>query len=324
MRIGVLQCYGCGSAWPVVNGVPRLFDADRVRGSDRFLRFVYNRIAPVHDLAVRFALPLMQLSSADVARDGYMKQLDARQARDHGREERQTADPHPRGRDRRRREPAVDRARRPDASRLRGVGRGSQPGHARAVPTARVTVARRPPRAADARGRPRSCRSRADRSIASSTSAASTATATRASRSPRWRGWPVPDTPIVVVDEQLDRAAAANPYYWAVFRAMTIYDRNPRAPRDLLPQGAELLCDSQVSRFYYCLTFCMPNGNGAAAASSPSSVGPSTSSHPSLRSTHALMRTRENTVMAARPNNTITGILRATASRHSRMATTRR
>jgi ubiquinone/menaquinone biosynthesis C-methylase UbiE len=65
-------------------------------------------------------------------------------------------------------------------------------------------------------------------------------------------------TPIVVVDEQLDRSKRPGLLERAAFRALTFYERNPRSPRALLPEGAEGVIDEQPARVYYCLTFRMP------------------------------------------------------------------
>jgi ubiquinone/menaquinone biosynthesis C-methylase UbiE/uncharacterized protein YbaR (Trm112 family) len=257
LRDGVLQCYSCGSAWPLVNGTPHLFDANGVRGWDRFLRFVYDRIAPWHDLAVKFALPLMQLSSADVARAGYIRQLDLGTLRS-----------------------------RDDATPLRilevGIGGGANlPLIEREVPThlnyevwgvdlsagMLAQCVRRVARSRDAR-RVRLMLADAHRLPFASGSfdrvfhvggingygepRVALEEMARVAR---------PGTPIVIVDEQLDRVAAQNPYYWLVFRAMTLYDGNPHAPRELLPSNAVVTFNSQVSRFYYCLTFKMPEAN---------------------------------------------------------------
>jgi ubiquinone/menaquinone biosynthesis C-methylase UbiE len=65
-------------------------------------------------------------------------------------------------------------------------------------------------------------------------------------------------TPIVVVDEQLDRSRKQGLLYRAAFRALTFYASNPRSPRALLPAGARDVVDEQPARCYYCLTFRMP------------------------------------------------------------------
>ena len=69
-----------------------------------------------------------------------------------------------------------------------------------------------------------------------------------------------PGTPIVVVDEQLDRERRHSLYHQLVFRAMTFYTSEPRAPRADLPPDAFDVVEDQVSRFFYCLTFRVSSG----------------------------------------------------------------
>jgi ubiquinone/menaquinone biosynthesis C-methylase UbiE len=70
-----------------------------------------------------------------------------------------------------------------------------------------------------------------------------------------------PGTPIVVVDEQLDRARARKRDR-AAFRLLTFYDRDPKAPVAHLPAGAGDVRVRQLSRFYYALSFTMPVSAG--------------------------------------------------------------
>ena len=65
----------------------------------------------------------------------------------------------------------------------------------------------------------------------------------------------VPGTPIVVVDEQLDRSRPNGWYHRAAFRLVTLYDRTPHCPVELLPRGAYDVKDEAISRFFYCLSF---------------------------------------------------------------------
>jgi hypothetical protein len=68
----------------------------------------------------------------------------------------------------------------------------------------------------------------------------------------------VPGTPIVVVDEQLDRSRHNTLFHRVMFKALTWYDPEPRCPREHVPAGAVDVVEEQVSRFYYCLTFRVP------------------------------------------------------------------
>jgi ubiquinone/menaquinone biosynthesis C-methylase UbiE len=67
-----------------------------------------------------------------------------------------------------------------------------------------------------------------------------------------------PGTPIVTVDEQLDTREPLPLRLRAAFRALTFYNQKPRSPRALLPPEATDILDEQLSRFYFCLTFRMP------------------------------------------------------------------
>jgi hypothetical protein len=69
-------------------------------------------------------------------------------------------------------------------------------------------------------------------------------------------------TPIVVVDEQLDRGREHGLLHRAAFRAISFYEPDAKSPVALLPEGAEGVIDEQSTRFYYCLTFRMPSGGG--------------------------------------------------------------
>jgi hypothetical protein len=67
-----------------------------------------------------------------------------------------------------------------------------------------------------------------------------------------------PDTPIVVVDEQLDPASRQSPFHRLVFRALTFYTTTATSPVAHLPAGATAIVSEQLSRYYYCLTFRVP------------------------------------------------------------------
>jgi len=72
---GRLRCAGCGRPWPVSDGFPDLVDEAQVRGLDWVMRFVYDRIAPLHDPATYVLLPLLQGSSEASTREGSMRRL---------------------------------------------------------------------------------------------------------------------------------------------------------------------------------------------------------------------------------------------------------
>ncbi|MFP2931531.1 class I SAM-dependent methyltransferase, partial [Pyxidicoccus sp. 3LG] len=70
-------------------------------------------------------------------------------------------------------------------------------------------------------------------------------------------------TPLVVVDEQLDPAFRPSLLQRAAFRALTFYSKDPHCPREVLPIGAVSVIEEQVAPFYYCLSFRMPDTQGA-------------------------------------------------------------
>jgi SAM-dependent methyltransferase len=72
---GRLACAGCGRGWAVRDGLPDLVDDAGVRGLDRVARIVYDWIAPLHDPATRFLLPLLQGASEGSTRDGSMRRM---------------------------------------------------------------------------------------------------------------------------------------------------------------------------------------------------------------------------------------------------------
>ncbi len=65
------------------------------------------------------------------------------------------------------------------------------------------------------------------------------------------------DTPIVVVDEQLDPKLPRCTLQRLAFRALTFYDRAPASPVGSLPENAARIVDTQLTDFYYCLSFRM-------------------------------------------------------------------
>ena len=67
-----------------------------------------------------------------------------------------------------------------------------------------------------------------------------------------------PGAVIVVVDEELDPHRKHRKRDRLAFRMLTFYDPHPGCPTDLLPDGAEVISKTAISRFYYCLAFKMP------------------------------------------------------------------
>lgn len=264
LDLGHLHCRDCRRTWPVRAGIPHLFDDSRVRGSDRLLRLVYDCIAPLHDAAARFVLPLAQGSSIATTRDAYMARLELGDLQ-----------PRPEGAPLRILEvgvgaganlPLIERDLPLDldvelwgldlsAGMLAQCRRRLACHHGRRV---RLLLA-------DAHSLPFPDAS-FDRVFHVGGVAGyhdprrALAEMARVAR---------PQTPIVVVDEQLDPGRSHGLYYRLQFRALTIYDPDPRAPRDELPENAIGVVEEPASRFYYCLTFRMPDPGATPAAPGP-------------------------------------------------------
>ena len=64
-----------------------------------------------------------------------------------------------------------------------------------------------------------------------------------------------PGTPIVVVDEQLDPDRRHDVINRTAFRFLTWFDGDPHSPIEHLPPHAQVIADEQIGPFFYCLTF---------------------------------------------------------------------
>jgi ubiquinone/menaquinone biosynthesis C-methylase UbiE/uncharacterized protein YbaR (Trm112 family) len=239
---GVLHCAGCAREFPIEEGIARFVDESQVAGLEAFMRFIYDHLAVFHDPAVDYLLPLLQWSSAESLRAGYLRRL---------------------GLD------ALDG--RPVRVLEVGVGSGAN------VPLLDATL---PANAdvelwgvdlslgmlAQSQRRLAAAGTRRVRLLHADAHALPFADATfdrvfhvggiATYRDPA-RGLAEmarvarPGTPIVVVDEQLDPRRAHSWFHRLAFRAITFYDADPAA-------DAADVREEQVSRFYYCLTFRMP------------------------------------------------------------------
>jgi SAM-dependent methyltransferase len=250
---GVLGCKGCDVRFRVDRGIARLYAEERVRGTDRLLRVMYDGLPAVHDPLVRLSFPIAVGESEEVSRSRYLERiaLDALRA--------------PRGR-----------------APLRilevGIGTGSN------VPLIRQRVPRGVPiqiwgvdlslgmlgqlekrmrflddsetryLAADAHALPFPA-AFFDRVLHVGAINGYRDPATALSEMARVAR---PGTPIVVVDERLDPDRRHGLLHRLFFKLMTIYDRDPHAPVEHLPAGATRVTVDQLGRFFYCLTFRMP------------------------------------------------------------------
>ena len=251
---GVMQCHGCGTAWPVSDGVPHLYEPSQVRGSDYFLRFVYDWIAPWHDLSVKLVLPILQTQSADATRNAYMERIAlTRLVPRNGTPVRILEVGIGGGANL----PLVERDVPSDIGNLEMWGVDLSPGMlAQCRLRVRWSGFGRRVRLmlADAHALPFPDAS-FDRvfhvgGIAGYRDAKlALAEMARVAR---------PGTPIVVVDEQLDPHRRHGLYHRLMFRAITFYTPDAVCPRRQLPRAATDVLEEQLSRFYYCLRFRMP------------------------------------------------------------------
>ena len=257
---GALDCAGCGARWPVEGGLARLYREELVQGNDRLLRRFYDGAPWLHDAFVRTAFPLCQVGTEDAFRDGYMPRLELGALA-------------PRG----------------DGEPVRvleiGVGCGANlPLLRRDLPPAlpveiwgcdlsagMLGVLRaRLRREGDAGIRVLACDAHALPFRDGAFDRVFHVGAMNSYRDPRaalaeMARVAAPGTPIVVVDEQLDRSRKHSLYQRAMFRLVTFYDRDPHCPIEHLPAGATGVTEEPLSTFFYCLTFRMPaRGEGRA------------------------------------------------------------
>lgn len=246
---GQLDC-DCGAAWPVRNRLPVLYREAWVRGPDKLMRYFYDNLPRLHDPAVRYLLPLMQLGGTEESlRGGYLPLLELG---------------------------ALEQPpNRPARILETGIGGGAN------LPL----VLRALPRGLDfeywgldlSAGMLRHCRRRIERlEVRTVRLVQGDAHALPFADNSFDRVFHVggiggyrdpglglaemgrvalPDTPILVVDEQLDPSQSHNAWHKLTFRALTFYDKDPHCPRELVPTGAYDIHEEHVTRFYYALRF---------------------------------------------------------------------
>lgn len=256
---GSLLCAGCQRAWAVRDRVPYLCDEARVSGMDRMLRPLYDIIAPYHDLGVDYLLPVLQFPDVGSPRPRYVKQLELGAVRPHD-----------------------------DGSPVRilevGIGCGAN------VPL--VTEAMAPGVDVEVWGVDLSSGMlrQASRRLAGTSAGRirlligdahalpfADATFDRVFHVGGINGYrdirkglaemarvARADTPIVVVDEELDPDRTHTLLHRLAFGSITFFDSAPHAPRELVPAGAYGIAVTHVSRFYYCLTFRVAAEGGAS------------------------------------------------------------
>jgi SAM-dependent methyltransferase len=252
LHCGNLKCAKCEIDWPVEEGLPRLVPQSSSRGFEAVIHLIYELIAPIHDLGVRYGLPMAMLATEDDVRSGYLRRLDLESL-------------------------ATGNGDRPVRILDVGIGAGGNlPYLEWGLPrglhdvelwgvdysTAMLAQCRRrllgrhgPPVSllhADAHALP-FADGTFDRVLHVGAIASYRDPALALREMCRVA---CPGSPVVVVDEQLDPAAGW--YQQMMFHWITVFDRVKRAPVEHVPRGVSDVQVSQVSPFYYCLSFRAP------------------------------------------------------------------
>ncbi|MBN8470611.1 methyltransferase domain-containing protein [Corallococcus exiguus] len=255
---GRLLCGSCGETWEVADGLARLYREDRVQGTDRLMRHLYDGLPALHDPLTTVLTPLFQSVSESRMRDGYMRRLElgALKPRDDGEPVRVL-------------EVGVGAG--ANLPRIRGALPPGLPVEVWGLDLSTGMLAQCEKRLRKGRGVKDTRLMVADAHalpfkdglfdrvfhVGGIGSYRQPAVALREmARVAR------PGTPLVVVDEQLDAAFRPSLFQRAAFRALTFYTRDAKSPRALLPRNAEDVIEEQVSPFYYCLTFRVPAVTG--------------------------------------------------------------
>lgn len=253
IEAGELVC-AHGHRWPIRDRLARLYVEDEVTGNDKLLRYFYDGVPFLHDAAVLLLLPTLQLqpsANEENFRASYLPRLElARLA--------QEVPPE-----------------RPIRILETGIGCGANlPYLARDLPPRRDVELWGMDLST---GMLRQCRKRLERAgrrdvrlIAADAHAlpfpdaffdrcfhvggignfrdVGTALAEMA-RVAR------PGTPIVAVDEQLDRSRRYDWFRRLAFRAVTFYDDDPHCPVEHLPPQAHDVLEEQIQPFFYSLRY---------------------------------------------------------------------
>jgi ubiquinone/menaquinone biosynthesis C-methylase UbiE/uncharacterized protein YbaR (Trm112 family) len=249
-RSGTLRC-GCGAAWPIEEGLPRLYREADVRGTDRLMRLFYDALPSLHDPLTRHLLPILQVGEPEAQlRDRYMRRIEL-----------SSLGPRADGRPLRVLEVGIGAG-----ANLPLVDRDLPPG----LPVELWGLDLSEGMLRQCQRRLRRSRRRDVRLLLGDAHALPFPDgafdrvfhvgALGSFRDPRaalaeMARVAAPGSPIVVVDEQLDPAGEHSAYHRAAFRLLTFYDAAPHCPVELLPPGATDVLEEQVSRFYYCLRF---------------------------------------------------------------------
>jgi ubiquinone/menaquinone biosynthesis C-methylase UbiE/uncharacterized protein YbaR (Trm112 family) len=250
LQEGQLRCRQCRALWTVEDGVCHLYREEAIAGKDRLLRGLYDRLGFLHDAAVRYTLPLFGANETEF-RAAYLQRLQLRRLRGRG------------GRPPRILEVGVG-----TGADLEAIGQ-ALPARGKAeiwgveLSSGMLELCRaRLQRAGDTRTRALLADVHALPFPDASFDRVLHVGAMNSFRDPALAlaemcRVAVPGTPIVVVDEQLDRSQDHSAIHRAMFRLITFYEPYPHCPREHLPAGATDVVEEQLGRFFYCLSFRM-------------------------------------------------------------------
>jgi ubiquinone/menaquinone biosynthesis C-methylase UbiE/uncharacterized protein YbaR (Trm112 family) len=246
---GSLVCDGCNARWPVRGGVCQLFEQQSVQGKDALLGGLYDVLAPAHDPAVKYTLPLFGAGTEEELRAAYIARLELEKVR--------------------------GVRNRPVRILEVGVGTGADVAAIRAKLHARTDSEIWGVELSE--GMLELCRQRLTREKDGQTRLLRADAhalpfrdgvfdrvlqvgAVNGFRDParaiaEMSRVVIPGGAVVIVDEQLDPAQPHGFLQRAFFRLITFYEPYPHAPRELLPAGARNVVEEQINRFFFCLRF---------------------------------------------------------------------
>lgn len=246
---GALICMH-NHTWRVESGIPNLADRRRLSTKDQLMDVVYDFLAPVHDLSVTYLLPLLQYPDAQASRNNYIEAMEL---------------------------DTLGEDDKPKKVLEVGVGTGAN------IPL--IAYAARQTNnleiwAVDLNANMIKKCARAEANICEDSSPLKLALADAhelpfadstfdrvlhvgginiyrdaAQGLAEMARVAKPGTPIVVVDEGLDKKRDNTILHELSFLWLTSMDEFTGAPEDLLPDDCDLVSVKNVMRFYYCMVF---------------------------------------------------------------------